>query len=163
MNPTYHNTMNRLIIATLAALCLIVAGCKTAPDGSTVADTERVALVAREAATIAAEELLRIHPEWMPQFQLALTELRHLQHADSISVRSLFEIIDRLPVKELGSDEARIAIRGARLIISAIDLPEVPADRLAALRPIVQAIADGLEAGGVVPPDPQQESALIQK
>jgi hypothetical protein len=153
--------MRKLILPILASLALY-CGCATSPDGNSVPDTERIANISKEAATMAAEELLRIHPEWMPQLQLALTELRHLQHADSISVRSLFEIIDRLPVKALGSDEARISIRGARLTISAVDLPELSADRLAALRPIVGAIADGLVAGGVVPPDPQQEAALIE-
>lgn len=140
----------KLIASILFAayVTLTFTGCKTV-DGQSVADVERIARVAGEATTIAVEELLPRHPEWKEQFKIAYAELVALEKSDTIGINNLLEIINRLPIKELGSDEARIAVRGARLVISAIDLPEIEADRVATIRPIVTAIREALERSGV--------------
>lgn len=117
-------------------------------------DVGRIARVAKQAATIGTTEVLTAHPEWLPQFQLAEKELRQLAASPTLSLDDLLAIIQRLPVKELKSQEARLSFEGATLLISAIDVPDLPADRLAQLQPIVLAISDGLAGGrlAVFPP-----------
>ncbi len=143
------NKMKTLIIATLCMLApLLFLGCKTV-GGTQVADIERIANVTKEATTIGTQEVLKRRPEWAVDFRLAHEQLAALEKADTISVADILKIIDWLPIKELKSDNARLAVTGARLLISGIDLPEVSADKLAQIRPIVTALREGLEAGGV--------------
>jgi len=117
-------------------------------------DTVRVATISRQAATVGTSEVLASHPEWRPQFQLAADHLRLLATSPSISLDSLIAIAQQLPVKELKSQTARLSFEGATLLISAIDVPQVPADRLAELQPIALAIADGIVAGMPAAPAP---------
>ncbi len=145
-------TMNKIKSFIGLALCALAltafTGCKTV-NGTQVADIDRIARVTKEAATIGTQEVLKRRPEWMVDFRLAHDQLAALEKADSISVADILKIIDWLPIKELKSDNARLAVTGARLLISGIDLPEVSADKLAQIRPIVTALREGLEAGGV--------------
>ncbi len=136
-----------LTISTV--LVMVFTGCKTTADGTKTADIERIARVTREATSIGTLELLKRHPEWLIHFKIAHDELAQLESADNISLDSVLTIISRLPIQELKSDDARLAVQGSRLLISAIDVPEVGAERLAQIRPIVKALREGLEAGGV--------------
>lgn len=160
------NQKNKSLVALVLASCLGAAaivstmvGCKTEtavftnPDGTTttnttqVIDTARIASISRQAATVGTSEVLAAHPEWRPQFQLAEDNLRLLASSSSISLDSLLAIAQQLPVKELKSQAAQLSFEGATLLISAIDVPPLPADRLAQLQPIALAIADGIAAG----------------
>lgn len=132
-------------MAVPAALAIVIfTGCKT---GGTGADIERIARVTKEAATIGTEQLLVRHPEWQAQFQIAHDDLVTLENSDTVSLARVLEIINRLPIKELSGRDAKLAVQGARLLISAIDVPEVDAQRLAQIRPIVKALREGIEAG----------------
>jgi hypothetical protein len=148
-----------LIFAGLSG-CKSVTTVTTDPFGNSVTnvtktiDTARVATISRQAATVGTSEVLASHPEWRPQFQLAADNLRLLATSPSISVDSLLQIAQQLPVKELKSQTARLSFEGATLLISAIDVPQLPADRLAELQPIALAIADGIVAGMPAPPAP---------
>lgn len=137
-------------LAVSATLAILLIGCKTV-GGQSTPDVDRIARVTKEAATIGTQELLKRHPEWRAQFRIARGELVALEASDTVSLDSVLEIINRLPIKELKSDDARLAVQGARLMISAIDVPEVSADRLTQIRPIVKALREGIEAGGVGP------------
>jgi len=133
------------LISTIGLLAMLAAftGCHTL----TPADSARIASISKQAATIGTTEILKSHPEWRPQFQEAADELHALAISPTIGVSGLLAIAQRLPVKELKSDTARLSFEGATLLISAIDVPELSAERVAQLQPIAQAIADGIIAG----------------
>lgn len=141
-------------VSAISALSLI--GLLALPACTTTGqlDVERVARVSREAATIGTTEVITHHQDWRPQFQLAADELKTLETAPTIGVDDLLAIAQRLPVKELKSDTARLSFQGATLLISAIDVPELPADRVAELQPIARAIREGIEAGLAAVPLP---------
>lgn len=148
----------------LTMLVLPMSGCKTVtsvitnPDGSLTTntvkqiDTVRVAAISRQAATVGTSEILAAHPEWRPQFQLAAEQLALLAASPTLGLQDILNIAAQLPVKELKSQTARLSFEGATLLISAIDVPALPADRLAELQPIAKAISDGIMAG--LPPAP---------
>lgn len=135
------NKIKLLIIGV--ALVATVTGCKSLRT----ADSARIARVSKQAATIGTREVLTAHPAYRAQFQEAADELHMLASSPTIGVSDLLAIAQRLPVKELKSDTARLSFEGATLLISAIDVPELSADRVAQLQPIAQAIADGIIAG----------------
>lgn len=152
MKPLFYSLTTAFrILCALAMLLCLNTGCVTGPDGQNQADIPRISRVTQEAAAFGTEEALLEHPEWMAHFQKAHTELAVLEKAETIDFLDVLEIVNRLPVSELESREARLAIRGARILISGIDLPIVSADRLTELRPIVKALRIGLEDGGVPP------------
>lgn len=138
-----------LMLAATIALPLI--GCKTVtnPDGTTanVPDIERIALVAKEAATMGTEEALKVHPEWLPRFQLARGELVGLAAGPTITAAQLLDVLARLPVKELQSNAARLSIQSARIVIAGAGWSVVPEERLKQIAPVALAIAQGIELG----------------
>lgn len=113
----------------------------------TMSDVNRIAAGAKEAATSGTREVLLSHPEWKPQFQLAADQLHTLATSPDITVQSILAIAKQLPVKELKSQDARIAFEAATFTISIINVPPVPAEAAGKLQPIAQAIADGINAG----------------
>lgn len=135
----------------IIALAAIAISCTTVtqPDGTTTSkpDIERIALVAKEAAAFGTEEALKVHPEWLPRFQLARGELVGLAAGPTITAAQLLDIMARLPVKELQSNAARLSITSARIIIAGAGWSVVPEERLKQVAPIAIAIAQGIEAG----------------
>lgn len=113
----------------------------------TTTDVTRIATVSQQAASIGTREVLITHPEWKSNFALAATQLQALAVSPTIGIQDILKIVQQLPVKELKSQEARLSFEGATLLISAINVPELPADRLAQLQPIAKAIADGILQG----------------
>jgi hypothetical protein len=146
MKPKIHCS----VVLGLTLICL--AGCTTTGKP----DVERIARVSREAATIGTVAALTAHPEWGPGFDLAVDELTRLEVSPTLSVDDILAVAQRLPVKELKSQNAVLSFQGARLLISAIDVPQVSAERIAELRPIVTAIRQGIQAarGSLPPPAP---------
>lgn len=135
-----------LIFAGVLAAHL--TGCATAPDGSSVPDTARIALVTREAAAIGTAEALFRYPEWKPDFVSVVAQLKALEAEPNITVNAMLGIIARLPVNELRSRDAQLAISGARLVVAAAGWSDVEITRTEQLRPVVTALREGLELGG---------------
>lgn len=135
--------MNKLFSLIATVVLFATVGCSTLSSS----DVTRISTVSQQAASIGTREVLLSHPDWKPKFQLAADQLNALAIAPSISVASILQIVQQLPVKELKSQEARLSFEGATLLISAINVPEVPADKLAQLQPIAKAIADGILQG----------------
>lgn len=130
------------LISTIVLASLFM-GCST----FTTSDITRIATVSQQAASIGTREVLISHPDWKPSFALAATQLQALSISPTIGIEDVLKIVQQLPVKELKSQEARLSFEGATLLISAINVPQVPADRLAQLQPIAKAIADGILQG----------------
>lgn len=136
------------VIFFTAIPLLLLPGCKTTPAGDSVPDIARIALVTREAASIGTAEALARRPEWRPQFITVAAQLRQLEAAPSITVNALLAIISQLPVNELRSRDAQLAISGARLVVAAAGWSDVEIARTEQLRPMITALREGLELGG---------------
>jgi|GEM_PF-3916538 len=122
---------------------------------SRVIDTNRVDRVAKQAAIDGTTEVLGTHPEWRAQFQQAEDDLNILANSPSVSLDDILAIAQRLPVKELKSQTARLSFEGATLTISLLDVPELPATANADIQSIAKSIADGIAQGiATAPPIP---------
>lgn len=147
-----------LLGASLIGLSAFV-GCKsvttvtTNPDGTfttnttSVIDTNRVDLVAKQAAIDGTADILSTHPQWVSQFQLAANQLNSLATSPTISLDNILTIAQQLPVKELKSQTAKLSFEGATLVISLLDVPQLPSQATADLQSIAKAIADGINTG----------------
>ena len=139
------------LLTICAVTGLFVAGCTTTPEGKTVPDVPRIAAITREAATIGTQETLIRRPEVKDKFIMVVAQLAVLETQGDITVESLLAIVSQLPVNELKSDNARLAISGARLVVAAAGWSDVTIVRAEQLRPVVTALREGLIAGGAVP------------
>lgn len=130
-------------ILTLIALgsLLFTAGC--ASTGKTPVDYAPAVKQAAQEGTILA---LSEHPEWREHFLTAADELNIIALAPTINFQTVIDIVNRLPVKELKSKDAKLAISGARIVLAFVQV-EVPLDKVEKYRPIVVALRDGLQNG----------------
>ena len=131
-------------VAIAASLC---AGCVSTPEGKTIPDVPRIAAITREAAMIGTQEALFRKPELKDRFVLVANSLLLLEGQDDITVEKLLFIVNQLPVNELKSRDATLAISTARLVVAAAGWSEVTIVRAEQLRPVVTALREGLLAG----------------
>jgi hypothetical protein len=143
--------MKRIINLCLVTGLIAAGACTTTPEGKTVPDVPRIAAITREAAQIGTTEALIRRPEVKEKFILVVAQLAVLEAKENITVESLLSIVSQLPVKELGSDDARLAISSMRLVVAAAGWSTVEIVRAEQLRPVVTALRDGMMAGGAVP------------
>ena len=137
-------------MSLIFAATLVLSGCVTNPTtGQNEPDIQRIAAVAKEATMFGVSEALVEHPSWMSSFQVAKTQLDMLANANSITASELLDILNQLPIKELQSKNARIAISSARILIAGAGWSVIDAERLNQLRPVIVAISGGMEAAGV--------------
>ncbi len=108
---------------------------------------QKVANVARAGAYAGTAASLAEHPEWRPGFVLAQQELSGLSISTNLDIAQIMAIVNRLPVKELHSQTAQIIITSTTLVISGLELPPIPADKVKDLNLIAQAIAEGIKLG----------------
>lgn len=107
------------IIATALLACAVITstGCalfsKTATQDQKIADVHNLAYA---AASIGTQEALLQNPAWRIQFEAAYVSLDQLVTQKAITGALLRNLIASLPVKELKSDRARIAIETATLL-----------------------------------------------
>lgn len=138
--------MKTTLFATVAA-ALLLAGCVTTPEGKTIPDVPRIAAITREAAMIGTQEALFRKPELKDKFVLVANSLALLEGQEDITVEKLLFIVNQLPVNELKSRDATLAISTARLVVAAAGWSEVTIVRAEQLRPVVIALREGLLAG----------------
>ena len=138
---------------TLMTLCLVtglLAGCTTTPEGKTIPDVPRIAAITREAATIGTTEALIRNPQLKEKFILVAAQLAVLETQGDITVEKMLYIVSQLPVNELKSADARLAISAARLVVAGAGWSSVTIIRDEQLKPVVTALREGLVAGGAV-------------
>ena len=120
-------------------------------------DTNRVDLVAKQAAIDGTAAALQQNPQWLPQFQLAVNDLNQLATSPSITLNNILTIVQTLPVKQLKNQTAALSFEGATLVISLLDVPQLPPQATADLQSVAKAIADGITQGiqqANIPPPP---------
>lgn len=131
-----------MIRNTIALLALTLAvGCQTTPDGS-----QRIATTVKTAAYVGTSLYLSDHPEARVEFERANYELEQIERMEVIDFATILAIVNRLPVKELKSDDARIIITGATIILADF-AGQLRLDQMEQLRPIVKALREGIALG----------------
>lgn len=130
--------MKSAILSTLllAAAC----GCATPPHGD-----RDIAPIVKTAAYVGTHYALVKHPEWKQDFELAANELRGLENSETIDFVTILAIINRLPIKELKSDNAAIVVTSATILLSEYGGRIVPVEQVAKAKPIAAAIRQGIE------------------
>jgi hypothetical protein len=103
-----------------ASILLTSPGCALFRSGTTTeqkaADIKNLTYA---AASIGGSIAVTDHPEWKPQFVQAYNTLDTLVKGNAVTGELLRQIVASLPVKELKSDKARIAIDGATMLFDA--------------------------------------------
>jgi len=128
-------------IASLA-LCgtvLLLSSCATTPEGQ----ARQIRALAYSASSIGTSIALDAHPEYRPAFQIAHDSLAVAVDRGEISGEVLRDILAKLPVKELASRTARLAIEGGTMLFDTIT--GKPVDLNSA--PLVLAAATGIRDG----------------
>lgn len=138
----------RLFTISFAFTALLLTGCalfdKNAPQEQKL---DQVQLLCTSAAGIGTEVALQEHPEWKPQFELAYQQLDQLVETKTITGAQLRTIISSLPIKELKSANAKIAIDAATMLYDATVGTTVSIEQ----QPYVLRAATGIRNGMKVP------------
>lgn len=134
------------IVALVCSLAIFTA-CQTAPDG----DNRKLIAAVKIAAYTGTSYALAEHPEWKPQFEEARRELAFIAGQPVIDFATVLAIVNRFPIKELKSDDAKIIITAGTLLL--IEFGGDPVNlNVENMRPIVLALHDGVLLGlGMVP------------
>lgn len=138
--------MKKTIIAVLCAVSLltITPGCalfsKTSTPEQKASDVQ---LLSYTAASIGTAIAIQENPELKPKFETAYTTLNTLVETKVITGLLLRDIISTLPVKELKSPNARIAIDGATYLYTASVGNQLNIEN----QPMVMAAATGIRDG----------------
>lgn len=106
--------MKHILTLLLVIGCLLSTGCMST-SGNRVDDVAPALEVAAYTGTIIA---VQERPEWRPHFELAHQELAALETSEALDLNKVLAIVNRLPIKELKSREATIAITSGRLLLA---------------------------------------------
>jgi hypothetical protein len=137
--------MKKLFPLMLAAVLSIslFTGCATTPGG----DRDYTPAV-KQAAYLGTFFVLREHPEWREKFEAAANQLEAIAAAERLDFSLVLAIVGTLPVTELKSDDAKIIITSAQLLLADYGGgPAVSLEHSAQTRAIVGALATGIRAG----------------
>lgn len=141
--------MKRLLTALLLTVApLDFTGCalfsKDAPIEQKLADVRALTYA---AAALGTQEALLQNPAWRSQFQAAYDNLNKLVTSGVVSGTLLREVLASLPVKELKSDRARIAIETATVLYDATVGTKVNIEQAQYVFAAATGIRDGLRSG----------------
>lgn len=136
--------MKRIIPSLILLACL---GCQT--TGPT--DVNRVAGAVKIAAFTGTSYAMIEHPEWRPAFTDAEKELKFIEAQPTIDFATIMAVVMRLPVKELKSEKAVLAITAGTMLLYQYG-DSLPIDQIENLRPIVVALREGIALGLGQPP-----------
>lgn len=119
-----------------------LVGCTTTP-------TARQLGIIKQVAYNGTYFALQEKPLWRPGFVLAKQEFRAFSAStNDVGMTEIVAIINRLPVKELSSDKARLFVNNGVLLLEQVTGGSaIPAEKLATPRQIAGALADGIELG----------------
>jgi hypothetical protein len=127
----------------IPVLALFLVSCATTPDEKLT----RVRLLSYAAASIGTQEALLQNPLWRSRFEQAYTNLNILVETRTVTGAFLRDLLASLPVKELKSDQARIAIEGATMLFDATVGTKVNIEAAPYVLAAATGIRDGLRVG----------------
>jgi len=133
----------------MAALIALLGGCATTMNQGDVALlAQDLRDIAREGTIYAVAE----NPEWRPNIELVRDQLQaQASGTNMLTFNSLLFTLQALPVKELKSSEARLAITSASIILRRAGA-NADLGNVSDLKPIAGGLAEGISEGlGIVP------------
>lgn len=142
--------MKSIKVVLVVAIGMVFTGCATVGNGN-VSTVDKMIPIAKTAAYVGTFYAMKEHPEWRPSFETAVAELKFLEAQEKIEFVTLISIVNRLPIKELQSDEAALIVGTATILLSEYGGMAVPLEQVKDLHPVVTAIRDGIELALVRP------------
>ena len=137
-----------LALVAVTAVLAPTSGCalltKDAPIEQKLSD---VRVLSYAAASLGTQEALLQNPSWRPQFVNAYEKLDGLVKTKIVTGAMLRDIIASLPVKELKSPQAKIAIDVALLLYDATAGTKVDIEKAPYALAAATGLRDGLKAG----------------
>ena len=142
------NTVNLTALTLYFCACMFVDGCALFSSSAT---TDQKAMDVRNlsyaAASLGTQEALLQNPAWKPQFVTAYWNLNTLVERKVVTGTLLRQVLAGLPVKELKSPQARLAIDAALMLFDATAGTTVDLEKSAYLLAAATGIRDGLKTG----------------
>ncbi len=139
------------LIACFVALGLLAVvndGCSLFSSSAT---TDQMAMdiqrLSYAAASLGTQEALLQNAGWRPQFATAYENLNILVNSKVVTGTLLRQVLASLPVKELKSPQARIAIETATILFDSTAGTKVDLEKSAYLLAAATGIRDGLKTG----------------
>ncbi len=129
--------MKKLNSLILAATLLV--SCATTPEGKIT----QIHDLSYAAASLGTQVALRQNPTWKPQFELAFNNLNILIATGAVTGSLLRDILEGLPVKELKSENAKLAIETATFLYDTTVGTKINIES----KPYVLAAATGIRDG----------------
>ena len=99
------------------------------------------------AAALGTQEALLENPSWRPRFQAAYDNLNSLVTGNRVTGTLLREVLASLPVKELKSPRARIAIETATVLYDATVGDKIDLEKAVYVKAAATGLRDGLRSG----------------
>jgi hypothetical protein len=150
--------MKRIVTAIVGTLMLLMfAGCastssiKTNPDGTVSTnkfDIHSITPFVRAAAFGGTVYALGEQPGWADKFALASSDLKDIEKAPEIDFNLLINVVERLPVPALRSEEAKLSITGARILLLGYQDRLIKLNELSSanVREVARAMHEGIDA-----------------
>jgi len=137
--------MKHLALITTTFLAILLAsGCASLTPDQKAARVQGLSYAAASIGTAAA---LDQKPEWRPAFELALKNLSVLVDSKQITGQQLRDILATLPVKELNSRTARIAIDSATMLFDTLTGEPIDLTKTPYILAAATGIRDGMKVG----------------
>jgi len=134
-------------LATSLVALVLLSGCALfradSPEEAKLRDLQNMVYA---AASIGTSIAVAEHPAWKPRFEAAYRQLDTLVRSQTVTGESLRQIVASLPVKELKSERARIAIEGATMLFDMTVGTSVSLEQTPYILAAATGLRDGLKA-----------------
>lgn len=137
------------ITLALALSGLLLTGCATTPGGGSSPNIPQISAVVKVAARYGVFYAVRQEPKSREYFTLAETALGALLNSGTFDPVALEATLKNIPVNELNSAEALLAVQSALEIYKSTyaEVVSKKLDEVQYLRPILQSLLDGITLG----------------
>ncbi len=125
----------------IAAILLV--SCATTPEGKIT----QIHDLSYAAASLGTQVALRQNQAWRPQFETAFNSLNMLVETRTVTGALLRDILASLPVKELKSENAKLAIESATFLYDTTVGTKVNIESKPYVLAAATGIRDGLRVG----------------
>jgi hypothetical protein len=129
-----------------ALILALVAGCFTACKTTSPTTIQAIASATQIAVKDGTFLYTSAHPESRDEFQTAANTLRTLSVQTELNFSSALAVLKELPIKEVQDPVVQIIVSDADIILTYLNVT-VPLTEVEHLRPIVVALAQGIEDG----------------
>lgn len=139
--------MNKTITVIGVAALLATGGCAVFDGTMTEGDVALLAQDLRDVAQAGTVYALAENPQWRTNIILVRDQLQNAATAPSpVTFDSLLGILQQLPVDELKSSEALLAITGARIVLRRAGR-NVELGNISNIQPLAGGLAQGMTDG----------------